>query len=140
MGYHWNWLVFAQPVPTGEPTFLGWLLAGLRMTLLLPPASGGLRPPAQRPPGPLPGGGRPIVPPLTSEMLNTFKNSAVCSTIGLLELAAQGRQLVDYTSQAYESFIAVTVLYLIINVAIMLIMRQVEKHTRVPGLIGTADR
>ena len=35
MGYHWNWLVFAQPVPTGETTFLGWLLAGLRMTLLL---------------------------------------------------------------------------------------------------------
>jgi len=35
MGYHWNWLVFAQSVPTGETTFLGWLLAGLRMTLLL---------------------------------------------------------------------------------------------------------
>lgn len=50
---------------------------------------------------------RLIVPPLTSEFLNIFKNSAVCSTIGLLELAAQGRQLVDYTAQPYESFIAV---------------------------------
>jgi glutamate/aspartate transport system permease protein len=30
---------------------------------------------------------RLIVPPLTSEFLNIFKNSAVCSTIGLLELA-----------------------------------------------------
>ena len=54
---------------------------------------------------------RIIVPPLTSELLNVFKNSAVASTIGLLELAAQARQLVDYTAQPYESFIAVTLLY-----------------------------
>ena len=33
---------------------------------------------------------RLVVPPLTSEFRNIFKNSAVCSTIGLLELAAQG--------------------------------------------------
>jgi glutamate/aspartate transport system permease protein len=32
---------------------------------------------------------RMVVPPLTSEFLNIFKNSAVCSTIGLLELAAR---------------------------------------------------
>ncbi|MGI4859950.1 MAG: amino acid ABC transporter permease, partial [Janthinobacterium lividum] len=49
---------------------------------------------------------RIIVPPLTSECLNIFKNSAVASTIGLLELSAQARQLVDYTAQTYESFIA----------------------------------
>ena len=41
---------------------------------------------------------RIVVPPLTSEFLNIFKNSAVASTIGLLELAAMGRQLVDYTA------------------------------------------
>ena len=80
---------------------------------------------------------RRIVPPLTSETLNIFKNSAVCSTIGLLELAAQGRQLVEYTAQPYESFIAVTVLYLVINALVMVIMRQVEKRTRIPGFIGS---
>ncbi|MGT2490139.1 amino acid ABC transporter permease [Cupriavidus basilensis] len=58
---------------------------------------------------------RVIVPPLTSEFLNIFKNSAVASTIGLLELAAQGRQLVDYTARPYESFIAVTLMYALIN-------------------------
>lgn len=79
---------------------------------------------------------RLVVPPLTSEFLNIFKNSAVCSTIGLLELAAQGRQLVDYTAQAYESFIAVTLLYVLINVVVMLLMRLVEQRTRVPGYIG----
>ncbi len=79
---------------------------------------------------------RLIVPPLTSEFLNIFKNSAVCSTIGLLELAAQGRQLVDYTAQPYESFIAVTVAYLVINVVVMTLMKKLEDKVRVPGYLG----
>jgi glutamate/aspartate transport system permease protein len=80
---------------------------------------------------------RIIVPPITSEFLNIFKNSAVCSTIGLLELAAQSRQLVDYTAQPYESFIVVTLMYVLINVVVMTFMRCVEDRTRVPGYIGT---
>jgi len=79
---------------------------------------------------------RLIVPPLTSEFLNIFKNSAVASTIGLLELAAQGRQLVDYTAQPYESFIAVTLFYMLINVVVMTVMHKVEQKVRVPGYIG----
>ena len=79
---------------------------------------------------------RLVVPPLTSEFLNIFKNSAVCSTIGLLELAAQGRQLVDYTAQPYESFIAVTLAYMLINVIVMFAMRWVEGRVRIPGYIG----
>jgi glutamate/aspartate transport system permease protein len=79
---------------------------------------------------------RLIVPPLTSEFLNIFKNSAVCSTIGLLELAAQGRQLVDYTAQPYESFVAVTVMYLLINVVVMGLMGLLERKVKVPGYMG----
>ena len=78
---------------------------------------------------------RLIVPPLTSEFLNIFKNSAVASTIGLLELAAQGRQLVDYTAQPYESFIAVTLLYMLINIVVMTAMQRLERRVRVPGYI-----
>ncbi|CAH2807971.1 MAG: Glutamate/aspartate ABC transporter, permease protein GltJ (TC 3.A.1.3.4) [uncultured Caballeronia sp.] len=79
---------------------------------------------------------RIIVPPLTSEFLNVFKNSAVASTIGLLDLSAQARQLVDYTAQTYESFIAVTLAYMLINVVVMLLMRWVEAKSRLPGYIG----
>jgi glutamate/aspartate transport system permease protein len=79
---------------------------------------------------------RIIVPPLTSEFLNIFKNSAVASTIGLLDLSAQARQLVDYTAQTYESFIAVTVAYLLINMIVMTLMRIVEAKSRLPGYIG----
>jgi glutamate/aspartate transport system permease protein len=77
-----------------------------------------------------------IVPPLTSEFLNVFKNSAVASTIGLLELSGQARQLVDYTAQPYESFIAVTLAYAAINLVVMFFMRWIEKKTRLPGYIG----
>jgi glutamate/aspartate transport system permease protein len=80
---------------------------------------------------------RIIVPPLTSEFLNIFKNSAVASTIGLIELSRQAQQLVDYTAQAYEAFIAVTLLYAVVNIVVMLLMRVVEGKSRVPGYIGT---
>ena len=47
-----------------------------------------------------------------------------------------GRQLVDYTAQPYESFIAVTVLYVALNFLLMGLMRWVEAKARVPGFIG----
>jgi glutamate/aspartate transport system permease protein len=83
---------------------------------------------------------RIIVPPLTSEMVNLIKNSAVASTMGLLELAAMARQLLDYTAQSYESFIAVTVLYVALNVVVIWIMRWVEARARVPGFIAGGGR
>jgi glutamate/aspartate transport system permease protein len=79
---------------------------------------------------------RIVVPPLTSEFLNIFKNSAVATTIGLIELSRQAQQLVDFTAQPYEAFIAVTLLYLLINATLMLLMRRLERKVRVPGFIG----
>lgn len=79
---------------------------------------------------------RVILPPLTSEFLNIFKNSAVATTIGLVELSRQAQQLVDYTAQPYEAFIAVTAMYLLINVTVMFLMRRLEEKVRVPGFIG----
>jgi len=83
---------------------------------------------------------RIIVPPLSSEMVNLIKNSAVASTIGLLELAAMSRQLVDYTARAYESFTAVTILYVALNLVVLGFMRWVEAKARVPGFIGGGGR
>jgi glutamate/aspartate transport system permease protein len=83
---------------------------------------------------------RIIVPPLASEMVNLVKNSAVASTIGLLELAAMGRQLVDYTARAYESFTAITLLYIALNLIILGFMSWVELKARVPGFISGGGR
>jgi glutamate/aspartate transport system permease protein len=79
---------------------------------------------------------RIIIPTLTSEFLNIIKNSAVASTIGLVELSRQSQQLGEFTAHWYESFIAVTLLYGIINVAVMTISRFVEKFARLPGYVG----
>lgn len=85
----------------------------------------------------LPNAYRVIVPPLTSEMLNLVKNSAIASTIGLVDMAAQAGKLLDYSAHAYESFTAITLAYIGINAIIMLIMQVVERKTRLPGNMGS---
>jgi glutamate/aspartate transport system permease protein len=79
---------------------------------------------------------RIIVPTLTSEFLNTIKNSAVASTIGLAELSRQSQQLGEFTAHWYEAFIAVTILYGLINIAVMIASRFLERAIRLPGYIG----
>jgi glutamate/aspartate transport system permease protein len=54
-------------------------------------------------------------------------------------LSRQAAQLVDYTAQPYEAFIAVTVLYLLVNVVVMFFMRRLERTARVPGYMGGAQ-
>ncbi len=246
MSYNWNWSVFLAPVPSGEVTYVTWLLQGLQWTLLLSLSAwilalllgslmGVLRTVPNRllyglatawvevfrnipllvqlfiwyfvlpellpqawgdaykqsnpltqqffaavvclglftsarvaeqvrsgilslPPGQknaalalgltlpqsyrhvmVPMAFRIIIPPLTSEFLNIFKNSAVATTIGLIELSRQAQQLVDYTAQPYEAFIAVTLLYVSINATVMFLMRRLEQRARVPGYIGGAQ-
>ncbi|MEO0003298.1 MAG: glutamate/aspartate transport protein, partial [Pseudomonadota bacterium] len=39
-------------------------------------------------------------------------------------------------AQPYESFIAVTVAYLLLNVVVMSAMKKVETRIRVPGYLG----
>lgn len=85
----------------------------------------------------LPNAYRIIVPPMTSEILNLVKNSAIASTIGLVDMAAQAGKLLDYSAHAYESFTAITVAYIIINAAIMLVMSLLERKLRLPGHIGS---
>ncbi|NHB88652.1 amino acid ABC transporter permease [Photorhabdus tasmaniensis] len=84
----------------------------------------------------LPNAYRVIIPPMTSEMMNLVKNSAIASTIGLVDMAAQAGKLLDYSAHAYESFTAITLAYVGINLVIMLTMHLLEKKVRLPGNIG----
>ena len=52
----------------------------------------------------LPNAYRVIVPPMTSEMMNLVKNSAIASTIGLVDMAAQAGQLVGFSAPPPGSF------------------------------------
>lgn len=81
---------------------------------------------------------RIIVPPLTSEFMNVFKNSSVAFAIGVLELTFQARQMQEDSEQGIETYLAVTVLYFICAFSANRGMAFIEKRTRVPGYIAGA--
>lgn len=76
---------------------------------------------------------RIILPPLTSEFLNTIKNTSVALTIGLLELTGRARSMQEFSFQVFEAFTAATLLYLAINAVVVLGMRTLERRVAVPG-------
>ena len=80
---------------------------------------------------------RVILPPLTSELLNTIKNTSVALTIGLMELTARARSMQEFSFQVFEAFTVATLLYLLTNLVVTLAMRQLEKAVAVPGYLGT---
>ena len=79
---------------------------------------------------------RVILPPLTSEMINTIKNSSVALTIGLAELTARTRAVQEFSFQVFEAFTAATVIYLLLNLAATSAMRALERRLRLPGFGG----
>ena len=79
---------------------------------------------------------RTMLPTLTSEFVSIVKNSSVCSTVGLLELSAQGRQLVDYTAHPYESFIIITLCYVFFNLPVIIYMNRVGRSLNTSGIMG----
>ena len=81
---------------------------------------------------------RLVVPPLTSEFLNIFKNSAVALAIGLTELTFQMRQMTGEYAPAnpIEVMTYTSLLYLIVAFSVNRIMALVEKKVQVPGYIG----
>ncbi len=79
---------------------------------------------------------RIILPPLTSEFLNTIKNTAVAITIGLLELTGQARSMQEFSFQVFEAYTAATVMYLVINIVVVTAMRVIERRVAIPGYIA----
>lgn len=79
---------------------------------------------------------RTVLAPLTSEFMNTFKNSSVAYAIGLMELTFQARQMQEDSEQGIETYLAVTLLYFLCAFIANRGMAWIERHTRVPGMIG----
>jgi His/Glu/Gln/Arg/opine family amino acid ABC transporter permease subunit len=84
----------------------------------------------------LPAALRMVIPPLTSEFMNVFKNSSVAFAIGVMELTFQARQMQEDSEQGIETFLAVTLLYFICAFTANRVMQVIESHTRTPGLIA----
>jgi glutamate/aspartate transport system permease protein len=79
---------------------------------------------------------RIILPPLTSEFINTIKNTAVAITIGLIELTGAARSMQEFSFQVFEAYTGATVMYFAINVVVVVAMRLVERSVAIPGYIS----
>lgn len=113
-----------QSLPRGQ-----WL-AGLAMGFTLPQTYRHVL---------LPSALRMVIPPLTSEFMNVFKNSSVAFAIGVMELTFQARQMQEDSEQGIETFLAVTTLYFICAMSANRVMHFIEARTRIPGSIGSSS-
>lgn len=79
---------------------------------------------------------RIIIPPLTSEVMNLIKNTAVAYSIGLTELFFRTREMGEMTFRYFEAFGAATVIYVVIAMSANRIMAFIERRVAVPGYIA----
>lgn len=83
----------------------------------------------------LPQAFRVILPPLSSEMTNCYKNASVASLVGVSELISQTKTISEYTQNTIEVYAFATLIYLVFNLLIIFSMTQLEKRLRIKGQI-----
>ncbi|MGO3858919.1 amino acid ABC transporter permease [Neisseriaceae bacterium CLB008] len=83
----------------------------------------------------LPQAFRMILPPLSSELTNCFKNASIASLVGAAELITQIKTASEYTQNTFEFLTYATILYLIINLLLIFGMNTLEKKLRIPGML-----
>lgn len=83
----------------------------------------------------LPQAFRVILPPLSSEMTNCYKNASVASLVGVSELISQTKTISEYTQSTIEVYAFATLIYLVFNLLIIFAMTYLEKRLRIKGQI-----
>ncbi|UNU72648.1 amino acid ABC transporter permease [Moraxella nasovis] len=86
----------------------------------------------------LPQAFRVILPPMSSELTNCFKNASVASLVGVAELISQTKTISEYTQNNFEIYTFTTIIYLLFNLALIFGMNTLEKKIRIKGQIGGA--
>ncbi len=84
----------------------------------------------------LPQSFRVILPPLSSELTNCFKNASIASLVGVSELISQVKTISEYTQSTIEVYAYATLIYIVLNLSLIGIMGLLERKLRVPGLIA----
>lgn len=81
---------------------------------------------------------RIILPPLTSESMNLFKNSSVAFAVSIAELTMFAMQAQEETSRGIEIYLAVTALYALSAFAVNRVFAFIELKMRVPGFVAAS--
>jgi len=77
---------------------------------------------------------RICIPPLGNEVVNLVLNSSLAMVIGYAELTRQGKLIIAITFQIFWAWGLVMISYFIVTWTLALMLRRIEKKTRIPGL------
>jgi polar amino acid transport system permease protein len=67
------------------------------------------------------------IPPLVNQFIMTLKNSSIASLVTITELFRTGEQIIYTTFRSFEVYMAVAVLYLMMNSVFMVIADRLER-------------
>lgn len=73
---------------------------------------------------------RRVLPPLANEFINTIKYSSIASVISIQELTFMGRQVVVATRYLFETWITVSVMYMLLTLSLSLVTSRLEEKLR----------
>ena len=81
----------------------------------------------------LPQAVRVVLPPLGNDFIAMLKDSALISVLALPDLLQLGRLYVSRTFRAFEGYNTVAILYLLMTLFLSLLVRIIERRSRLPG-------
>jgi polar amino acid transport system permease protein len=71
-----------------------------------------------------------VIPPLGVEFINVIKNSSIAMTISITELTFQTQQIESLTFRGFEAATAITIIYVLLALTIVLLMAVIERLVR----------
>jgi len=76
---------------------------------------------------------RRVLPPLANEFITLIKDTSLAAVIGFDELFRQGQLMVATSYRAFEIYIAVALVYLVMTTSASLLFKQLERRLNVPA-------
>lgn len=78
---------------------------------------------------------RVVMPPLTTEFVTVFKNSALAMTITVMEATGAAYLIDSYTFRGLETTTGACLVYICTSISVVVFMGWIEKKISIPGLI-----
>jgi polar amino acid transport system permease protein len=69
-----------------------------------------------------------VLPPLANEFINTIKYSSLTSVVSIQELTFMGRQVVVATRLIFETWITISVMYMLLTLTLSLLTSRLERR------------
>ncbi|WP_412065861.1 amino acid ABC transporter permease [Rhizobium sp. SYY.PMSO] len=78
----------------------------------------------------IPQASRIVLPPLVNQYVRLFKDTSLGFIVSYPELLTRGRTMGEYTGYLFETYVAVGVVYLVVDLALATIARALDRRLR----------